>query len=51
MGAVQTNGLNFKAASPPTGEYLDVIANGKANISAPVSFNYDSSGKYQFCHQ
>jgi hypothetical protein len=44
MGAVQTNGLNFKAASPTTGEYLDVIANGKVNISAPVDFNYSSNG-------
>jgi hypothetical protein len=44
MGAVQTNGLNFKVASPPSGEYLDVIANGKVNISAPVDFNYNSVG-------
>jgi hypothetical protein len=44
MGAIQTNGLNVKAASPPTGAYLDVITNGKANISAPVSFSYDRWG-------
>jgi hypothetical protein len=44
MGAVQTNGLNFKVASPSTGEYLDVIANGKADISAPVDFNYTNTG-------
>lgn len=44
MGAVQTNGLNFKAASPTTGEYLDLIANGKVNISAPVDFNYNNTG-------
>ncbi len=44
MGAVQTNGLNVKIASPPTGEYLDVITTGRANISAPVSFGYDERG-------
>jgi hypothetical protein len=44
MGAVQTNGMSVKVASPPTGEYLDVITSGRANISAPVSFSYDNRG-------
>jgi hypothetical protein len=44
MGAVQTNGMSVKVASPPTGEYMDVITSGRANISAPVRFNYDNNG-------
>lgn len=44
IGAIQTNGVNVKVASPPTGEYLDVITNGKGNISAPINFNYDNNG-------
>lgn len=44
MGAIQTNGIDVKVGSPSTGEYLDVITSGKANISAPVSFGYDNRG-------
>lgn len=44
MGAVQTNGINLKAASPVNGEYLDVSASGRINISAPVNFDYNSAG-------
>lgn len=44
MAAVQTNGLTFKVSSPLSGESLDVIASGRANISAPVDFNYNSVG-------
>ena len=40
MGAIQTNGMTFTVASPPNGQYLNVIASGKANISAPIDFNY-----------
>jgi hypothetical protein len=44
MSAVQTNGMTFKVASPQAGDYLDVITSGRANISAPVSFGYNSQG-------
>jgi hypothetical protein len=44
MGVVHTNGMNFKIASPPLGDYLDVSVSGKVNISAPVDFNYNSRG-------
>ena len=44
MAAVQTNGLTFKASSPLSGESLDVIASGRANISAPVDFKYNNAG-------
>lgn len=43
MAAVQTNRLNLKATSPANGEYLDVSATGRVNISAPVDFNYNSN--------
>jgi len=45
MAAVQTNGMNFKITSPANGEYLDVTASGRMNISAPVQFNYSPGGK------
>ena len=44
MGAVHTNGMNFKIASPAIGDYLDVSVSGKVNISAPIDFNYNSQG-------
>lgn len=44
MGAIQTNGMTFSAASPLNGESLDVIASGRVNISAPVSFKYSAMG-------
>ena len=44
MGAVHTNGMNFKVASPAIGDYLDVSASGKVNISGPVDFGYNSKG-------
>lgn len=44
MGAIHTNKMNFTVASPPTGNYLDVRASGRAEISAPLQFNYDPSG-------
>jgi len=45
MAAVQTNGINLSATSPDNGEYLDVTASGRVNISAPVDFNYNSKGE------
>jgi hypothetical protein len=36
--------MRFTVASPPTGNYLDVRASGRAEISAPLQFNYDPSG-------
>lgn len=47
MGAVQTNALNFRGSSPANGEYLDVTATGRVNISAPVDFKYTSRGEIQ----
>lgn len=44
LGAIQTNGINLSASSPANGEYLDVNATGRANISAPVNFNYSANG-------
>jgi hypothetical protein len=44
LGAVQTNGINLSASSPANGEYLDVSATGRVNISAPVNFNYNANG-------
>ncbi len=44
MGAIHTNRMSFVVSSPPTGNYLDVTALGKAEISAPLQFNYDPSG-------
>ena len=45
MGAVQTNGINFKGSSPANNEYLDISATGRINISAPLTFNYNSLGE------
>jgi hypothetical protein len=45
MAAVQTNGLNVRGTSPANGQYLDVSATGRVNISAPVDFNYNSKGE------
>ena len=45
MGAIHTNGLNLKGTSPDNGEYLDVSASGRVNISAPINFNYNSLGE------
>ncbi len=45
MAAVQTNGMNLKANSPANGEYLDVSATGRVNISAPVKFNTNTFGE------
>ena len=45
MAAIQTNGMNLKATSPVNGEYLDVSATGRVNISAPVAFNYNALGE------
>jgi len=47
MATVQTNGLNFKITSPASGEYLDVTASGRVNISAPVRFKYSAYGEIQ----
>jgi hypothetical protein len=47
IAAVQTNGLNLRATSPTNGEYLDVSATGRVNISAPVDFKYDAQGNIQ----
>ena len=44
MGAIHTNRMNFIVTSPPTGNYLDVTASGRAEISAPFHFNYNPSG-------
>jgi len=44
LGAIQTNSINLSAASPANGEYLDVNATGRVNISAPVNFNYNANG-------
>ncbi len=44
MSAIHSNGLNFKATSPANGEYIDVTASGRVNISAPVIFNYNMKG-------
>ena len=44
MGALQTNALRFTAVSPSQGDYINLIATGKANISYPVIFNYAPSG-------
>jgi len=44
MGAIQTNGMNFKVASPTNGEYLDVSVSGRVNLSVPISFNYTPIG-------
>lgn len=44
MSSVQSNRLNFKASSPENGEYLDITATGRVNISAPVIFNYTMKG-------
>ena len=44
MGAVHTNGMNFKVASPAIGDYLNVSASGKINISGPVDFGYSRRG-------
>ena len=44
MGAIQTNGMNFKVASPANGEYLDVSVTGRVNLSVPISFNYTPIG-------
>lgn len=45
MATVQTNGMNIKATSPANGEYLDITATGRVNISAPVDFTYNSKGE------
>jgi len=45
MAAVQTNGINFKVTSPDNGEYLDITAAGRVNISAPFDFTYNSRGE------
>lgn len=45
MGAVQTNGINFKGSSPANNEYLDVAATGRINISTPFNFKYNSPGE------
>jgi hypothetical protein len=42
MGVVHTNGLKLIASAPQTGDALDVIAKGKIDISAPVSFSYSA---------
>lgn len=44
MSAVQTNGLNFKASTPANGDFMDVIANGKVDLSGPVEFTYNANG-------
>ncbi len=44
MAAIKSNGLNFKAASPATGEYLDVTASGRVDVSAPLEYTYGSNG-------
>ena len=44
MSAVQTNGMTFKVASPRSGDTLNVITSGRANISAPVSLGYSAYG-------
>ena len=44
MGAIHTNGMNLKIASPAIGDYLDVSTSGKVNISGPVDFGYNSKG-------
>jgi hypothetical protein len=44
LGTIHTNRMNLSVASPPTGNYLDLTASGKVDISAPVDFNFDSSG-------
>ena len=44
MVAINTNGLNFKVSSPPNGDFLDVSASGRLNISAPVQIGYASYG-------
>ncbi|GEM_PF-903361 len=51
MGAVHTNGMNFKIASPAIGDYLDVSTSGKVNISGPVDFGYNSSGLISSVHR
>jgi len=45
IASVQTNGINLKGTSPASGEYMDVSATGRVNISAPVDFKYNSKGE------
>jgi hypothetical protein len=47
MSAIHTSGLNFRGFSPSNGDYLDISASGRVNISAPVDFTYNSNNYIQ----
>ncbi len=40
MSAIKTNGMNLQASSPANGEYLDVTATGRVDVSAPLEYTF-----------
>ena len=48
MAGVKTSGLNFIAGMPSNGNQIDIVATGKAQLSAPVDFQIlNNPGGYQ----